>query len=62
MKNAANLINIITAEHERKWVALTEDTTRVVAYDQSLIALKNKIGNQKVVFMKVPPSDVYLSF
>lgn len=62
MKNALNLHKIIKVEHERKWIALSPDGVRVIAFDESLMQLKNKVGEQKVVYMKVPPSDVYLSF
>lgn len=59
---AVDLTKILTKEHERKWVALTRDNKRVVAFDDDLIALDKKVGDQDVVFMKVPASDAYLSF
>ena len=62
MKGALNLHKVIEAKHERKWVALSKDKTKVVAFDESLLSLKKKIGDQKVVYMKVPSSDMYLSF
>ena len=62
MKNALNLHRIIKEQHEKKWVALSKDKSKVIDFDASLLELKKKIGNQKVVFMKVPPADVYLSF
>jgi hypothetical protein len=62
MKNALNLHRIIKEQHEKKWVALSRDKSKVIDFDASLLELKKKIGNQKVVFMKVPPADVYLSF
>lgn len=60
-KNALTLGNIIEEKHEKKWVALSRDKTEVIDFDESLVQLKNKIGDAKVVFMKVPPADVYLS-
>ena len=62
MKNSLNLHMIIKEEHEQKWVALSPDKTQVVAFDEKLLELKKKIGDQKVIYMKVPPADVYLSF
>ena len=62
LKNGAlNLANIIQEVHEKKWVALSRDKTKIIDFDPSLVNLKNKIGDHKVVYMKVPPSDVYLS-
>jgi hypothetical protein len=62
MKNNLNLHKIIKEEHERKWVALSKDKSKVIDFDKNLLILKNKIGAQKVVFMKVPPADAFLSF
>lgn len=61
MNNAAHLDKIIKEEHEKKWVALSKDKTEVIGFDESLVELRKKIGDQKVTFMKVPPSNVYLS-
>ena len=57
-----NLHKIIKEEHEKSWVALSRDKTKVIAFDKDLLELKRKIGDQKAVFMKIPPADVYLSF
>lgn len=57
-----DLTNILTKEHEEKWVALTRDNTKVVAFDEDLTRLDARVGDQEVVFMKVPRSDGYLSF
>lgn len=57
-----DLTKILTKEHEQKWVALSRDNKTVVAFDDDLIALDKLVGGKDVVFMKVPPSDVYLSF
>ncbi|OGC85275.1 hypothetical protein A3F55_00725 [Candidatus Adlerbacteria bacterium RIFCSPHIGHO2_12_FULL_53_18] len=62
MKGALNLHKIIEAKHEKKWIALSRDKTKIVAFDESLMELKQKIGDQKVVYMKVPSADAYLSF
>jgi hypothetical protein len=57
-----NLAKILTPQHEGKWVALDRKKTKVIAFDKKLLNLKGKIGQTKVVYMKVPPADVYLSF
>ena len=57
-----DLNKILKLRHERKWVALDRAKTKVIAFDESLLTLKEKVGEQKVVYMKVPPSDAYLSF
>ena len=63
-KQAANLGRLITRKHERKWVALSKDYTKIVAYSDKLADLekKLKIDPTEVVFWKVPPADIYLSF
>ena len=62
MKNNRNLHKVIKTEHEKKWVALSRDKSKVIDFDSSLIKLKEKIRGQQVTYMKVPPADVYLSF
>ena len=57
-----DLTRILTKEHEQKWVALSTDNTKVIAYDEDLLKLDKKVEGQDVVFMKVPPSEVFLSF
>ncbi len=58
-----DLSKLLTKEHEQKWVALTKDHKTVVAYDEDLLALDTRVGERDdIVFMKVPPSDGYLSF
>ncbi len=59
---AIDLTSILKAEHECKWVALSRDNKRVVDFDADLIALDKRVKKDEVTFMKVPPSDVYLSF
>ena len=62
MSSGRNLNKIIKEEHENNWVALSRDKTKVIDFDSSLVQLRKKLGDQKVIFMKVPPADVYLSF
>lgn len=59
---AIDLTTILSKIHEKKWVALTKDNKKVVDFDADLIALDKRVDKSQVVFMKVPPSDVYLSF
>jgi hypothetical protein len=58
----SDLSNIITAEHEKKWVALSKDRRRIISFDESLIALKRNVGDQDVTYMKVPSTEAYHSF
>ena len=60
--NAVDLTNILGKEHEEKWVALSSDSTSVVAFDVDLLVLDKKVAGKDVVFMKVPSSETYLSF
>ena len=53
---------IIKKEHEGKWVALSKDGTKVLASAESLVELKEKIGDVEHVTMKVPRSDVSYAF
>ena len=54
--------NIITEIHETKWVALSDDCTQVVDYDENLLELDKRVKGTKVVYMKVPRSDVFYAF
>ena len=62
MKAAVDLTKVLGREHEQKWVALSRDNKRVIAYNEDLIKLDKQVEGQDVVFMKVPASDSYLSF
>jgi hypothetical protein len=57
-----DLSKILKKEHEKKWVALSADNTEVIAFDEDLLKLDARVNGQDVVYMKVPSSDVYLSF
>ncbi len=60
--SVVDLTTVLKKEHERKWVALSRDNKSVVDFDDDLIALDKRVRRDEVTFMKVPPSDVYLSF
>lgn len=62
MSKVTNLAKTLTKKHEGKWVALSRDYKKILSFDESLVALNKKIGDQSVVYMKVPPSNAYLSF
>ena len=57
-----DLTKVLTKDHEKKWVALSKDNKKVIDFDVDLIALDKRVNRSEVTFMKVPPSDVYLSF
>ncbi|CAN5732599.1 hypothetical protein BH11PAT2_BH11PAT2_07180 [soil metagenome] len=57
-----DLTKVIKKEHELKWVALSKDNKRVVAFDKSLVALSKEVKGKDVTYMKVPQSGVYLNF
>ena len=61
MKNH-DLTKILGKQHEKKWVALSKDSKKVLAYNEDLIELDKQVEGQDVIFMKVPPSGVFLSF
>ncbi len=62
MKNNTDLTKILKKNHENKWVALSEDREKVVDYSETLTELQGKVGNKKVIYMKVLPSDVSFAF
>jgi hypothetical protein len=61
MKNG-DLTKILKKVHENKWVALSKNRDKVVGYSDSLIMLKNKVGEKDVVYMKVQPRDTSFAF
>jgi hypothetical protein len=60
--HVVDLTSILSKEHEMKWVALSKDNTKVIDFDTSLIELDKRVNKDEVTYMKVPSSDVYLSF
>lgn len=61
-ENVVDLTRILKKEHEQKWVALSRDNKNVVDFDDDLVALDKRVNKNEVTFMRVPSSDVYLSF
>ena len=62
MSKIVDLTKVLSQEHEKKWVALSKDNSRVVDFDADLLALDKRVKTDEVTFMKVPPSGAYLSF
>ncbi len=62
MRKNTNFSKILNKTHENKWVALSENRTKVLGSSESLISLKNKINSKKVVYMKVLPRDTSFIF
>lgn len=62
MKFNTDFSKILKKEHEGKWVALSEDGKKVVAFDEKLSELEKKVGDTKVRYTKVPPFDVSFAF
>jgi hypothetical protein len=62
MKRNQDLSKILNNKHERKWVALTPDHSEIIAYGDDLVRVSKEAGSRDVVYMKVPPSDTYLTF
>lgn len=57
-----DLSSVLSTIHEKKWVALSRDNSRVVDFDIDLLALDSRVNKDEVTFMKVPASDAFLSF
>ena len=51
-------LSLITKSHENKWVALSMDYKKLLGYSESLIGLKEKIGQVKAIVMHVLPADL----
>lgn len=60
--NEYNLGRLIKKVHANKWVAISADHKRVIAYSEKLISLEKKVGNKKVIYMKAPPLNVLFAF
>lgn len=57
-----DLTSVIKKEHEGKWIALSSDYSRVVDFADTPHELKQKIGNQEVVFMRALPTNISYAF
>ena len=62
MKINENLSKILDKSHEKKWVALSPDRSKVLGSSMNLVELKNKVNNKEVLYMKVLSSDTSFVF
>ncbi len=62
MKDVIDLTKVLTPDLEHKWVALSEDYKQVVDSSENLVELKQRVGTDNVVYMKVPASGVSYAF
>ena len=62
MKINVDLSKILTKSHEKMWVALSPNRSKVLGYSASLVELKNKLTTKDVVYMKVLPRDTSFAF
>lgn len=61
-KNKGILIKNLDKTHENKWVALSVDRKKVLAFSVSLEALKGKVGDTKVIYTRILPSNTSFAF
>ncbi len=62
MKINPNLHKILTKAHEKKWVALSSDRSKLLGSSSDLVELKNKVNDKNAVYMKMLPSDTSFAF
>jgi hypothetical protein len=62
VKGGIDLRRVLKKEMENKWVALSVDYKKVFDFSDDLASLTKKIGTEKVVYMKVLPSDISFAF
>ena len=62
MKVNRNLNKILNKSHEKKWVALSPNRSKVLGYSNNLVKLKNKVNKKNAIYMKVLPSDTSFAF
>ncbi|OHA18983.1 MAG: hypothetical protein A3C08_00690 [Candidatus Taylorbacteria bacterium RIFCSPHIGHO2_02_FULL_47_18] len=51
-------LKVLNKTHENKWVAVSSDYKKVVAVDDTLRSLQQKVGEKESIIMRVLPSDV----
>ena len=57
-----NKVVIAAAGQGTRMLELSKDKSKVIDFGVNLVQLRKKLGDQKVIFMKVPSADAYLSF
>ncbi|TSC84503.1 MAG: hypothetical protein G01um101417_168 [Parcubacteria group bacterium Gr01-1014_17] len=51
-------LKILNKNHENKWVAFSPGYKKVVAVDETLQSLQQKVGEKEAVVMRALPFDV----
>jgi hypothetical protein len=51
-------LNLLTKDHDNKWVAFSLDYTKLLAVEETLVMLRKKLGNTKAVVMHVLPAHL----
>ena len=51
-------LSLLTKARDNKWVAFSLDYKKLVAVAESLISLRKKVGQAKVIITHVLPADV----
>jgi hypothetical protein len=64
MKVNADLTKVLGRKYDKMWVALSKDRSKVIDSSDTLSGLQAKLGEKrdKVIFMKVLPSDMEFAF
>jgi hypothetical protein len=62
MKKNNDFTKIFTKIHKNKWVALSSNRSKVLAYDEKFADLVKKVNDVNAVYMKVPPRDIFFAF
>ena len=62
MKINQNLDRILNKSHEKKWVALSPNRSKILGFSSNLVELKNEVNNKNAVYMKVLSSDTSFAF
>jgi hypothetical protein len=62
MKRNYDLTKVITKDHVGKWVALSQDQTKVLAVSENLEELEKQIDDDTVIVTKVKKPGVSYAF
>ena len=62
MKNQSDIGKLIKKEHEGKWLAISPNYKKIIAYSEKLADLEKEVGKKDVVYTKALHSDVRYAF
>jgi hypothetical protein len=62
MKKNADFTKILTKSHEKKWVALSPNRSKILGSSANLVKLTNKVNDKDAIYMKVLSSDTSFHF